>query len=324
MQVQEKFSILLVDDDAMVVRVMALILGNFTPLRFATSGRAALKLAQDSVPDLVLLDVEMPDLSGFDVCRAFKSTPALADVPIIFVTSHESAQLQAKGFELGAVDFITKPMHAPLLLARVRTYQRLKTLSETMRGAVKMDFLTGAITRRQIDKAVTQEWIRSARTAAPLSLLIADIEGFSAYNAEFGEDKGDACLRRVADALRGAAQRPPDVLARYAGGQFALLLPETGVAGARAIAQRAIESVDALQLLHATSSGRDRVTLLVGGGYRDSARGAGVKAAADAVPDDLRLAAERGLEIARAAEDGEARFVDVAHLSAPRAGVARS
>ncbi len=318
MHPQEKFSILLVDDDAMVVRVMALILANFTPLRFATSGRAALKLAQDSLPDLVLLDVEMPEFSGFDVCKAFKSTPTLADVPIIFVTSHESAQLQAKGLELGAADFITKPMHAPLLLARVRTYQRLKTLSETMRGAVKMDFLTGTVTRREFEKAVTQEWIRSGRSAAPLTLLIADIEGFSAYNAEFGEEKGDECLRLVAEALRSAARRSPDLLARYAGGQFALLLPETGVSGARTIADRAIESVAALQLLHARSSGRDRVTLCVGGGYRDSAQGTGVNASSDAVPDDLRLAAERGLEIARSAEDNAARFVDVAHVPAPQ------
>jgi diguanylate cyclase (GGDEF)-like protein len=187
-----------------------------------------------------------------------------------------------------------------------------------MRGAVKMDFLTGTITRRQIDKAVTQEWLRSARTAAPLTLLIADIDGFSAYNAEFGEDKGDVCLRLVADALRASTHRTPDLLARYAGGQFALLLPETGVAGGRAVAQRAIESVESLQLMHATSLGCDRVSLRVGGGYCDSARGSGVKAAEAAVPDDLRLAAERGLEIARVADDREARFVDVAHLSAAR------
>src|ERR1700732_607512 len=218
MQAQEKFSILLVDDDSMVVRILSRILGDFTPLRFATSGRAALKLPRESAPDLVLLDVDMPELSGFEVCKAFKSDAALAEVPIIFITSHESAQLEAKGLELGAADFINKPPHAPLVLARVRTYQRLTMLSDTMRSAVKMDFLTGAVTRRELEKALTQEWLRAQRSAAPRALLLADIEGFTAYNAEFGEEKGDDCLKSVAECLRSAGHRPADLLGRYAGG----------------------------------------------------------------------------------------------------------
>jgi len=244
MQVQETFSILLVDDDSMVVRILSRILANFGPLRFANSGRVALKLARESVPDLVLLDVDMPELSGFEVCKAFKSDPALAHVPIIFITSHESVELETLGLQLGAVDFINKPPHAALVLARVRTYQRLKMLSDTLRTAVKMDFLTGAVTRRQLEKAMTQEWLRSQRSAAPLGVLLADIDGFTAYNAEFGEEKGDLCLQAVADALRSTAHRPTDVLGRYAGGKFALLLPETDVPGASAIAQRAIDAVD--------------------------------------------------------------------------------
>src|SRR6202451_3610767 len=119
----EKFSILLVDDDSMVVRILSRILADFVPLRFATSGRAALKLARESAPDLVLLDVDMPELSGFEVCKAFKSDPALAEVPIIFITSHENPQIETLGLQLGAVDFISKPPHPPLVLARVRTYQ---------------------------------------------------------------------------------------------------------------------------------------------------------------------------------------------------------
>src|SRR6202040_1257060 len=232
MKDQEKFSILLVDDDSMVVRILSRILADFTPLRFATSGRAALKLARESVPDLVLLDVDMPELSGFEVCKAFKSEPALAQVPIIFITSHESPQLETMGLELGAVDFISKPPHAPLVLARVRAYQRLKMLSDTLRSVVKMDFLTGAATRRQLEKALTQEWLRAQRSAAPLAFLIVDIEGFTAYNAEFGEEKGDACLKSVADVLRLAASRPADLLGRYAGGKFAVLLPNTDARGA--------------------------------------------------------------------------------------------
>src|ERR1700690_4647521 len=192
MQAKENFSILLVDDDLIVIRILNCILSEFAPLRFATSGPTALELARESTPDLVLLDVDMPEYSGFEVCKAFKSDPALAEVPLIFITSHESAQLEAKGIELGAADFIGKPPHAPLVLARVRTYQRLKSLSETVRGAAKIDFLTGAVTRRQIEKALTEEWLRVRRSQTPLALLLVDIEEFTAYNATHGEEQGDA------------------------------------------------------------------------------------------------------------------------------------
>jgi diguanylate cyclase (GGDEF)-like protein len=309
MQSQENFSILLVDDDLMVIRILNCILSDFTPVRFATSGRAALKLARQSTPDLVLLDVDMPEFSGFEVCKAFKSDPALAEVPIIFITSHESAQLEAKGLELGASDFIGKPPHALLVLARVRTYQRLKNLSETVRSAVKMDFLTGAVTRRQIEKALTQEWLRVQRSAAPLAFLLADIEGFAAYNAKFGDEQGDACLKSVADALRAAAGRPTDVLGRYAGGQFALLLPNTDSQGVARVAQRAMESVHGL----------DKVALWMGGGCRDPSRSTAWEAAADAVPNDLIAAAEQALRTAKSAGDHQVRLIDVVDLGHPDA-----
>jgi diguanylate cyclase (GGDEF)-like protein len=318
MQEKENFSILLVDDDLMVIRILNCILSEFAPLRFATSGLTALELARESTPDLVLLDVDMPEYSGFEVCKAFKSDPALAEVPIIFITSHQSAQLEAKGLELGAADFIGKPPHAPLVLARVRTYQRLKTLSETVRSAVKMDFLTGAVTRRQIEKALTQEWLRVQRSAAPLAFLLADIEGFTAYNAEFGDEQGDACLKSVADVLRSAARRPTDLLGRYAGGQFALLLPNTDGQGVRRIAQRAIDGVHALQIPR-SSQDRGRVALLMGGGCRDLARSTTWTAAVSAIPGDLIAAAEQALTFARSAGDQKPKVIDVSELRRPTA-----
>jgi diguanylate cyclase (GGDEF)-like protein len=321
MQAQEKFSILLVDDDCTVVRILSHILSDFEPLRFATSGRLALKLARESVPDLVILDVDMPEFSGFEVCKAFKSDTTLAHVPIIFITSHESPQLETLGIQLGAADFISKPPHAPLVLARVRTYQRLKMLSDTLRSAVTMDFLTGAVTRRQLERALTQEWLRSQRSAAPLAVLLVEIDRFTAYNAECGEEKGDACLHGVADALRSAGHRPTDVLGRYAGGKFALLLPETNAQGASTVAQRAIDAVDALHILHAASTGNGHITVSVGGACRDSSRQSIAGAAAKdqtplegAVPDDLIEAAEQALKSATSAGGHQARLVDIAEL----------
>lgn len=329
MKEQEKFSILLVDDDRMVVRILGRILSDFAPLRFATSGREALRLARESAPDLVLLDVDMPELSGFEVCKAFKSDPLLKEVPIIFITSHESAQLESKGLQLGAADFISKPPHPPLVLARVRTYQRLKMLSETVRSAVTIDFVTGAFTRQELEKNLAHEWLRAQRSAAPLVLLLADVDGFTAYSAELGDEKGDVCLKAIADALRAAAHRPTDILGRWAGAQFALLLPETDAKGASTVAQRAIDATDSLQILHATSTGRGRrITLSVGGGCRGSSRSITRNATVDnfaresvagGVPDDLIAATEQALKNARSAGGHQARFIVVADLGSPQA-----
>jgi len=326
MPTRENFSILLVDDDHTIVRVLQHILCDFEPLRFATSGRQALKLARQSVPDLVLLDVDMPGYSGFEVCREFKNDPLLARVPIIFISSHESHQLETAGLKLGASDFIRKPPHASLVLARVRTVQRLKMLSDTLNGAAEMDILTGTVTRRQMEKTLAQECLRAQRTGAPLSLMLVDIDGFTAYNAECGEEMGDACLKSVAAALRTAGHRPTDVLGRYAGGKFTLLLPETNPAGARAVAQRAIVAVDALQIPRAGSAGKCHLTVSVGcaiqgaGRLRTEAAGAANHQPLDpAVRADFIEAAEHALRSARIAGGHQGCFIDVAS-SASRKG----
>jgi diguanylate cyclase (GGDEF)-like protein len=332
MPAQERFSILLVDNDPMVVRVLNRILHQFTPLRFANSGVEALKLAHESVPDLLLLDVNMPEMSGFEVCKAFKRDPALKQVPIIFITSHENVELQAKAVQLGAADFISKPPQGPVVLARVRTFQRIKmlsdTLSDTLQSAATMDFLTGAATRHQLEKSLTQEWRRALRCGAPMALLLADIDGFTAYNADFGEDSGDACLKAVAEALRLVADRPTDVLGRYAGGKFAMLLPATDADAALKVAQRAMKAVAALAPQHAASSAERRITLCIGGGCRDSGRaisrqaGAGNSSQTSYVedfPENLIATAERALKSVKSAADHSARILDISDTETLRA-----
>ncbi len=312
---KEKFSILLVDDDPTVIRIFSRILNDYTPLRFATSGHVALKLAREVPPDLVMLDVEMPDLSGFDTCKAFKSDAKLAAVPIIFITSHESLQLETVGLQLGGADFISKPPHASLVLARVRTYQQLKALSDTVRSAVTMDFLTGTTTRRQLEKSLTQEWLRSHRSHAPLSLLLADIDAFTALNDELGEEAGDECLRRVAEALRSVVQRPNDVLARHGGGKFAILLPETSSEGAIAVAERSLKAIDGLPPID--RGGTRRITLSVGGVTNVAALGFTQGPLTWGNPADLIVAVEHAVRSAKAAGGHRAEFVDLTHFSTP-------
>ena len=325
MQAVEDFSILLVDDDPTAIRILSRMLSNFAPLRFATSGRVALKLARESVPDLVLLDIDMPELSGFEVCKAFSSDTALAQVPIILVSSHESPQLATLGLQLGAADFISKPPNEQLVLARVRTFQRIKQLSDTLLNVATLGVFPGAMTRRQFEKTLMREWVRSQRSGLPLALLIAGLDDFATYNTEFGEEQGDRCLSSVAGALRTVASRAPDVIGRYEGGKFALLLPETDLPGATAVAQRAIDAVDSLQIPHAASKCDGRLVLSVGGGYRsrslaivgdpvpDSSQR---EALAAGVPDNLIAAAVQALKSAKSGGGHRARFIDVATLTA--------
>jgi diguanylate cyclase (GGDEF)-like protein len=322
MPTQDNFNILLVDDDPLVIHVMNRIVRDGASVRFATSGQMALKLARESVPDLMLLDVEMPELGGFEICRIFKEDRTLAEVPIILVTGHDSAELEAKGLQLGAADFITKPPHAALVLARVRTFKRMKALSDTIRTAVCVDFLTGAATRREFERTLAREWLRARRSAAPLTLLVADIRGFTAYNQEYGEEQGDACLKAIADALRSSILRPADVMGRFAGGKFAILLPETGIESARTVAQRVIDAVDALQLVHAKSATTSHIALIVGGcsgGFsrlpvKSVAAGAAFQTRlAGATPDDLIAGVEEALEGATSAA-GRVLIVDLADL----------
>jgi diguanylate cyclase (GGDEF)-like protein len=317
----EHYSILIVDDDPIVVRVVANMLAEFSPLRFATSGTDALRLARRAVPDLVVLDVEMPGLGGFEVCKAFKADPLLAAVPIIFLTSHQSMELEAAGLQLGAVDFITKPPHAALVLARVRAQMEVKRLSDTLRGSVVMDFLTGTSNRLQFEKTLHQEWERTCRSADTLCLLLLEMDGFAGYCAEHAEGDSDNVLREVANALRSAIFRPADLLARYANGTFAGLLPQTDSQGAAAVARRAIQAVDQLRISLTTADSAVPLTLSVGiascgtlshVSAADSDRGLDVSARPSAGTKEVLIAtAEQALAAARAAGGHGSSTVEV-------------
>jgi len=310
------FSILLVDDDATVVRALARILDEFTPMRFASSGTDALRLSRESAPDLVLLDVELPDINGFDLCRMFKSEVALADVPIMFMTSHDSLQMETLGLQIGAVDFISKPPHAPLVAARVRTHHRMKEMSETLTQAISMDYLTGTANRSRLLQALNQECLRARRSGSPFALLLMSIDALDVYRRQYGEHAQDDCLRAVADRLRTLARRPADLLAHCELGTFGLLLPETSAAGALALSQRAIREIDAMNIANENSPSAPHVTLTVGIASCDRIHVAAEISNAPslhthAMPDDLMRAAKHAVDTAQGRGGHQAVIVNV-------------
>ena len=321
--IRERFSILLVDDDPTVIVALSRILNGYEPLRFATSGKDALRLATESPPDLILLDVGLSDMSGFEVCKRFKESRSLCDVPVIFISSHETVQMQSAGLDLGAVDFITKPPHAPLVLARVRQHRRMKELSDTVRGAVSMDFLTGAATRLAFEKSLGQECRRAQRSAQPLSLLLTSLDDVSRLNSKYDDSTRDGCIKEVAHALRTAVHRPEDLIARFSESKFAVLLPRTDSEGAYVVAQRAIAAVDSVRISGSDTERAEVVSISVGCGcFAPNVGGTDQLSARGTASEEMLAAAEQALGVASRIGH-RAMFVDVAYLGAPDAAMHR-
>ena len=262
-------NILLVDDDPATIQLLARILASVGALRFATGGADALRLARESVPDLVLLDAQMPGISGFQVCELLKADPLLAEVPVIFVTSHSEAEFEVTGFEIGAADFIVKPVTPALVLSRVKAQLRVKHMADELRRISSIDALTGVANRRRFDDALAREWQRTRRSGAPMALLMVDVDHFKAFNDRYGHPAGDACLRSAAQALASVGLRPADLVARYGGEEFAVLLPGTPRNGAQHVAHLVLKSIAGLAIGHAASPTAGHVTVSVGVGCYD-------------------------------------------------------
>jgi len=207
---------------------------------------------------------EMPGMSGFHLLQTLKGESDLKDVPVIFITSHGEAGFEVSALEMGAADFIAKPLKPSRVLARVRTQLRVKHLTDELRRTATSDALTGVANRRSFDEMLECEWLRAQRTGEPVSLLMVDVDHFKLFNDRYGHPKGDACLRDVALALVGACQRPADLVARYGGEEFVALLPQTPRPGAERMADKVLNAVQALGIAHVDSPTRSHVSVSVG------------------------------------------------------------
>lgn len=256
--------ILIVDDTVTNIRVLSHILHKQGEIFFATSGQAAIAMARDKLPDLILLDVEMPGMDGYETCRILKADPLLALSPIIFVTGHSGTENELRALAAGGVDFISKPLNPPVVSARVKTHLTLKRQTDLLREQANLDGLTGIANRRIFDVKLDEECRRHRRYGVPLALAMIDVDRFKQYNDLYGHQEGDACLRQVAQTIHDCARRPGEIAARYGGEEFALLLPHTDRAEAMALALACIEAVEDAALPHPDSPLAPHVTLSVG------------------------------------------------------------
>lgn len=261
----QKPTILIVDDQPTNIHILAEALEVDYEIVIATSGVTALDLVmQAEKPDLILLDVVMPEFDGYEVCRLLKENEATKDIPIIFVTAKTESDDEERGLNMGAVDYISKPYKLPIVLARVRNHINLKRKSDLLESLASLDGLTGIPNRRRFDETLDAEWRRAVRSGRPLSIVMMDIDFFKQYNDNYGHGAGDECLIKVAACISSCVNRPGDLVARYGGEEFVALLPLTDLKGATIIAERLVTDVSQLLLPHSHSSVADHITISAG------------------------------------------------------------
>ncbi|MBF0158325.1 MAG: diguanylate cyclase [Magnetococcales bacterium] len=241
--------ILVVDDEPINIELIADIFSEGHEVLFAMTGEKALEIATAELPDVILLDVMMPGIDGYEVCRRLKEQPATSRIPIIFITSLDDVGSETRGLELGAMDYVTKPFSPAVVKMRVknmiglkqacdRNLTELSRTCEQLNNLTVIDDLTGLSNRSHFDRLLAKEHARLIRSGAKLSLILLDIDHFTAFNHAYGPISGDSCLRQVARVIDDVIVRAADTAARYDGEKFACILPETGLEGALVIAEK--------------------------------------------------------------------------------------
>jgi diguanylate cyclase (GGDEF)-like protein len=256
--------ILVIDDEPRNIEILAEILEESFEVVFATSGRRAFEVIAAGRPDLILLDVMMPEMDGYAVCKALKQAPATAAIPVIFVTGMNDVEAEARGLELGAVDYISKPLSPTVVRVRVRNQIDLTRARDALSRLALTDSLTGLSNRRNFDDTLKLEFQRLVRGGGWLSLIMLDVDHFKSFNDHYGHVAGDECLRRIATEIGGLVCRAADLPARYGGDEFASILPDTDLVGASQVATRLREGIEALGIRHAHSQTADHVTASLG------------------------------------------------------------
>jgi two-component system cell cycle response regulator len=243
--------ILVVDDSRDNLEILA------TRLRFrgyavetAASGEEALARVAENPPDLILLDIMMPGIDGYEVARRIKGDPTLPFIPIILLTARDTTQDKVEGLDAGADDYLTKPINFPELEARVRSMLRIKELQDDLERKNRelerlsiSDGLTGLFNHRHIQEVVHEEFERAKRTGEPLSVVMFDFDHFKRVNDTYGHQVGDRVLQEMAQVLRRTA-REIDKLGRYGGEEFIAVLPDTGIDEAAIFAERVRERIE--------------------------------------------------------------------------------
>ena len=266
-------NILLVEDSATLRCAMtAYILNAGHQALVAESGERALQIIEESVVDLIIMDVEMPGLNGFETTRLIRKWLKGFWLPIIFVTGKNDEQSYTEGIAAGGDDYLIKPISSVILKAKIHAMERiiemrdkLSQLNDELEKLSQTDSLTQVYNRRAFDNIAQKNWLVAARRHSSISVLMLDVDHFKLYNDHYGHPAGDNCLVQVSAAMRNSLLRPEDALGRYGGEEFIVILPDTDRHGAEQLASTICHNIEALQIEHKRSSTSAVVSISVGG-----------------------------------------------------------
>ena len=267
----KKPTILVVDDMTTTLLLIHDLLKDTYEVKIAKSGAKALEILESPNDiDLILLDIEMPDINGYDVCRKIKNNETIKNIPIIFITGRTSQEDEEYGLNLGAIDYITKPFNKAIVKLRIKNYLDLKIKNDMLEKLSMYDGLTNIRNRRFFDETFEKTFNEIKRDKKSLAVLMIDIDFFKSYNDNYGHGQGDETLRKVAKALEKTIKRASDFVARYGGEEFVILLKGINKDGVETVANNLLNAVRELKITHEFSKIENYVTVSIGVSYYNS------------------------------------------------------
>ena len=267
----KKPTILVVDDMTTTLLLIHDLLKDTYEVKIAKSGTKALEILESPNDiDLILLDIEMPDMNGYDVCKRIKNNETIKNIPIIFITGRTSQEDEEYGLNLGAIDYITKPFNKAIVKLRIKNYLNLKIKNDMLEKLSMYDALTNIRNRRYFDETFEKTFSEIKRDKKSLAVLMIDIDFFKLYNDNYGHGQGDETLRKVAKALEKTIKRASDFVARYGGEEFVILLKDIKKDGVEAVANNLLNAVRELKITHEFSKIENYVTISIGASFYNS------------------------------------------------------
>jgi len=244
MNTEKENSLLIIDDEKVNLKILTHILSPEYTIYTATNGANGIKIAREYMPDLILLDILMPEMDGYETLAEIKKYEKTRKIPVIFITGLDSEKDEEKGLALDAADYIIKPFSALIVKLRVRNQIQMINQLRTIEYLSMHDQLTQLPNRRSFDERLHMEWNQAIRERTPISILMTDLDKFKKFNDVYGHQQGDMVLRVIAKIFPQSLKRPGDFAARWGGEEFAVLLPNTPLAGAMDIAEKIRSEVE--------------------------------------------------------------------------------
>lgn len=262
---RQKELILIVDQSKLNVAVLTKILGDKYSIESAYDGETGLMMAKLVVPDLIVLDIVLPDIDGYEIIMQLKKMNITKDIPIIFISSLSDDADEERGLLLGAVDYIKKPFSYAVVAARVNTHITISKQRKIIENIASLDGLTQIPNRRVYDEFLDVRWARCVNEKLPITIFYADIDYLKQYNDSYGHAQGDVALKAVANTLAQVLGKKGDYVARVGGEEFAIIMLQKDTTSIKSYIDHIRSSIEHLGIEHSASKAANVLTISAGG-----------------------------------------------------------